>query len=88
MSSDKNLQALCNYLTGRGDEEVVEVLISHPIGSNRRRVRLFASLPEPTGIFIGYNKMGDGAVIRTEVGEIRAAARLLSLGLLETVEVV
>lgn len=86
---DKNLQALCNYCTGRSNEEWVEVCIYHPLGPIKRKTVIFPSLGNIlTGIFAGYNQRGDGAVVRVSVEDIRIAARSLEAGLRETVEIV
>ena len=86
---DKNLQSLFNYCTGKSNEEWVEVCVSHSLGNNKRKVPIFPSLGNfLTGIFVGYNQRGDGAVLRISVEDIRIASRSLEAGLRETVEIV
>lgn len=83
---EKTIETLYNFCNGRDSDDFVEVLIRHPVGLNKRKVKIFQSLAEPTGIFVGYNQRSDGAVVRVQIGDIRSAFRALQSGLTETVE--
>jgi hypothetical protein len=85
---EKNLQSLFNYCSGLDNDAYVEVVIRHAIGPKKRAVPIFRSLPQLTGIFVGNNQQGDGAVIRVCVGDIRAMSRAIAAGLVEVVELV